>query len=226
MTNQPDSSSSQALSWIVCTSLTEDDDQTQKGFLLVCRRCPKLRTLVLALDMTPTLDVQGEHVDSEGLLTFASMVVSLDALARDAPVLAALQLVLCFRDFDAGGFNVAMLWHALERLGRLSTLTICWVFDSDELDAHTGELLAAQLDNVDACLPGVTDLCLATTSIGFSRQVELDGQWQHQVATRIRCNPLTCGRQCSAPESITAITACMPVVCFSSMPSACPATKK
>ena len=54
------------------------------------------------------------------------MVVSLDALARGAPALAALQLVLRLRDFDAGGFNMAMLWHALERLGRLSALKSAW----------------------------------------------------------------------------------------------------
>ena len=117
------------------------------------------------------------------------MVVSLDALARGAPALAALQLVLRLRDFDAGGISMAMLWHALERLGRLSALIICWAFDPDELGAHTGELVAAQLDNVDARLPGVTDLCLSITSVGaIFEHLELDGPWQHQVATRIRCN--------------------------------------
>ena len=144
---------------------------------------------MLALDLTPTEDAEGEHVDFEGLLTFAGVVVSLDALARGAPALAALQLVLRLRDFDAGGISMAMLWHALERLVRLSALTIRWVADEDELDAHTGWLLAAQLDNVDARLPGVTDLCLSITSVGgFIVQLELDGPWQHQVAARIRCN--------------------------------------
>ncbi len=166
--------------------MTEDDDQTLETFSLVCRMCPKLRTLVLALELPSTEDVEGGHVRSEGLLTFTGMVVSLKALARGAPALAKLQLVL--RDFDDGDFDLAMLWHALERLGRLSALTFCWAFDLDELGAHTGELLAAQLDKVDARLPGVTDLCLATTSVD-SNQLKLDGSWQHQVATRVRCSP-------------------------------------
>ena len=158
--------------------------------------------LVLALDLASTGDAEGDYIyDSEGLLAFAGMVVSLDALARGAPALAALQLVLRLRDFDAGGFNMAILWHALERLGRLSALTICWAVDLDELGVYTGELLAAQLDNVHARLPGVTDLCLAITSVGgFIEALEEDGSWQHQVATRIRRNPLTCGKQCSAPD--------------------------
>ncbi len=145
---------------------------------------------MLALDLLSAEGVEGEHVDSEGMLTFAGMVVSLNALARGAPALAALQLVLRVRDFDDGGFNLAMLWHALERLGRLSALTICWVFDWDELGDHTGWLLAAQLDKVDARLPGVTDLCLATTSIdALIHYLDWDDPWPHQVATCIRCSP-------------------------------------
>jgi len=163
------------------------------------------------------MGMEGEDGDAEGLLTFAGMVVSLNALARGAPALAALQLVLRLRDFDDGGFNLAMLWHALERLGRLSALTICWAFEWDDLRPDSppyGELLAAQLDKVDARLPGVTDLCLATTSIAFIISLEHDGPWQPQVATRIRCNPLTCGTQCSAPDFITAFSVSAFRVCL------------
>ena len=229
VTNQPDASFSQALSWIVRTSLSEDDDQTLEPFSLVCRRCPKLRTLVLVLELNYEEDVEGERhidIDAEGMLMFAGMVASLDALARGAPALAALQLVLRLRDFDASGSKMILVWHALERLGRLSALTVCMEYGMDEFGERFGELLAAQLDKVDARLPGVTDLCLATTSLGFSWQEELDGPWQHQVATCICCTPLTCGRQCSAPEFFTASSACMSVVCFSRTPSACPATSK
>ncbi len=93
------------------------------------------------------------------------------------------------RDFDDGGFNLAMLWHALEGLGRLSALTICWAFEWDDLRPDSppyGELLAAQLDKVDARLPGVTDLCLATTSSGFNRQLG------KEVALVSNCVCITC----------------------------------
>jgi len=142
---------------------------------------------VLVLELSFTEDDEDQHVESdpEGLLTFAGMVVSLDALARGAPALAALQLVLRLRDFDAGGFNMAMLWHALERVGRLSALTICMDFWNDVVEDF-GELLAAQLDKVDARLPGVTDLCLATTSSGFNRQLG------KEVALVSNCVCITC----------------------------------
>ena len=137
--------------------------------------------------MSCTEDDEGQYgnSDPDGLLTFAGMVVSLDALGRGAPALAALQLVLRMRDFDAGSFNMAMLWHALEQLGRLSALTICMGF-CNEVVEDSGGVLAAQLDKVDARLPGVTDLCLATTSSGFSRQLGED------IALVSTCVCITC----------------------------------
>ena len=201
MTNQPESSFLQASSWLVRSSLSEDGDETCDTLSLVCRRCPKLHTLVLALELTSP--------SAEHLLTFASTVVSLDALERGAPALVTLQLVVRVRDFDGRGFNLAMLWDALGWLGRLSALTLCWVFVNDETDTHAGEVVAALLDEVclvsNACLLGVSDLCLATTGT----VLELEGPRHHQVVTRMRCNPSN--RQCNSKDASLSNRLCLVV---------------
>lgn len=136
--------------------------------------------------------MEARSTGAERLLNFAGVIASLEALERGAPALATLQLVLRMRSFDEsfadGGFNLAMLWSALERLRRLSALTICWMFEDDWHDAHAGELLVAHLGAVAACLPGLTDLGLVTNDM----KLKLEGPWQHQVVPRMRCN--SCGR--------------------------------
>ena len=146
---------------------------------------------------------------AERLLKFAGVVASLEALERGAPALAMLQLVLRMRSFKDGSSNLAMLWSALERLRRLSALTICWMFEDDWHDA--GKPLTALLDEVAARLPGVTDLCLVTSDME-QPLLELEGPGQHQVVPRVRCN--TRDRQCCTPDLVTAFQhkRCLPCV--------------
>ena len=146
-------------------------------------RCPSLHTLVLALevgDFVPLGFFEDTYSDASGWRRCAAIVQTLFALTEGAPSLAKLQLVLHADDFIHIGVGVrTRLWQALERMGRLASLTLCLEFSEGEADAHAGEQIAALLDGVDARLPGVTDLCLHTVHA----TLDLDGPWQHQVAT-------------------------------------------
>ena len=107
----------------------------------ICR-CSQLRTLVIMLD-----EMQ-DWIGVNDLNELNNLIAGMPALAKGAPGLRALQLVLPMLDgtFEAMYLDLGPLWRGLGALTSLTSLALGWAFMAGERCANNGERVANVLD--------------------------------------------------------------------------------